>query len=87
MICFRMGGPQAWKEMQEKQRVFQNEFNTGFAQDCSGEMDDHDEKSDTDTGADIEQETLNEREARGGNDDSEDMSDNVSSNGTGGDGY
>ncbi|KFX94284.1 hypothetical protein V490_04419 [Pseudogymnoascus sp. VKM F-3557] len=72
----RMGGPQAWKEMQEKQRVFQNEFNTGFPQDCSGEMDGHDERSDTDTGADIEQETLNEREARGGDDDSEDMSDN-----------
>ncbi|OBT44704.1 hypothetical protein VE00_04437 [Pseudogymnoascus sp. WSF 3629] len=70
-----MGGPQAWKEMQEKQQEFQNEFNAGFEQDSRGEMDDCDGRSDTDTRADIELETQNEREARGGNDDSEDLND------------
>ncbi|KFY75091.1 hypothetical protein V499_04901 [Pseudogymnoascus sp. VKM F-103] len=71
----RMGGPQAWKEMQEKQQEFRNEFNAGFEQDSRGEMDDNDGRSDTDTGANIELETHNEREARGGNDDAEDLND------------
>ncbi|KFY41173.1 hypothetical protein V494_03181 [Pseudogymnoascus sp. VKM F-4513 (FW-928)] len=68
----RMGGPQAWKEMQEKQQEFQNEFNSGFA---PGEMDGCDGMSDTEIGANIEIETQNEREARGGNDASEDLND------------
>jgi hypothetical protein len=80
MICYRMGGPQAWKEMQEKQQEFRNEFNAGFEQDSRGEMDDNDGRSDTDTGANIELETHNEREARGGNDDAEDLNDKVSLN-------
>ncbi|ELR06556.1 hypothetical protein VC83_07496 [Pseudogymnoascus destructans] len=71
----RMGGPQAWKEMQEKQQEFQNEFNAGFEQDSRGEMDDCDGRSDTDAGADIELETQNERKARGGGDDAEDLND------------
>ncbi|OBT89711.1 hypothetical protein VE02_01320 [Pseudogymnoascus sp. 03VT05] len=75
----RMGGPQAWKEMQGKQQgkqqEFQNEFNAGFEQDSRGEMDDCDGRSDTDTGADIELETQNEREARGGDDGVEDLND------------
>ncbi|OBT65520.1 hypothetical protein VE03_04955 [Pseudogymnoascus sp. 23342-1-I1] len=72
----RMGGPQAWKEMQEKQQEFQNEFNAGFGQDREGEMDGDDGRSDTDRGAEIELETQNEIEARGGNDASEDSNDN-----------
>jgi hypothetical protein len=43
-------------------------------------MDDNDGRSDTDTGANIELETHNEREARGGNDDAEDLNDKVSLN-------
>lgn len=87
LICYRMGGPQAWKEMQEKQLEFQNEFNAGFGQDRRGEMDGDDGRSDTDIRADIELETENEREARGGDAADEDLNDNVSPNGSGGDGY
>ncbi|KAL5346264.1 hypothetical protein ACLOAV_008532 [Pseudogymnoascus australis] len=72
----RMGGPQAWKEMQEKQLEFQNEFNAGFGQDRRGEMDGDDGRSDTDIRADIELETENEREARGGDAADEDLNDN-----------
>ncbi|KFZ14445.1 hypothetical protein V502_06043 [Pseudogymnoascus sp. VKM F-4520 (FW-2644)] len=79
----RMGGPQAWKEMQERQQEFQNEFNAGFAQGGPGEIDGYDGRSDTDTRADIELETQNEREARGGDDAPEDLNDNVSLNGRG----
>lgn len=82
MIRYRMGGPQAWKEMQEKQQEFQNEFNAGFAQGGPGEIDGYDGRSDTDTRADIELETQNEREARGGDDAPEDLNDNVSFNGS-----
>lgn len=76
MTRYRMGGPQAWKEMQEKQQEFQNEFNAGFSQGGNGEMDGYDGTDGS--GADIEVETQNEREARGGDDVPEDLNDNVS---------
>lgn len=87
MIRYRMGGPQAWKEMQEKQKEFQMEFNSGFAQDCSIEMGDDNGTGGTDTGVDFELETENERVARREDDTVEDLNDNVSLNSSDNDGY
>jgi hypothetical protein len=65
----RMGGPKAWKEMQERQKGFRSGWDTEPPpQPDSDDEDGRDvEKRDLYAEYDIDPETANEIEARGGN--------------------
>jgi hypothetical protein len=68
-ISSRMGGPKAWKEMQQRQKEFQNGWDTE-PQPQQPDSDDEDaqdvEKRDLYAEYGIDPETANEKEARGG---------------------
>lgn len=65
-----MGGPKAWKEMQERQEEFRSGWDTEpLPQPDSDDEDGQGlEKRDLYAEYDIDLETANEKEARGGND-------------------
>jgi hypothetical protein len=63
-----MGGPKAWKEMQERQKEYQSGWDTDPPQSFSDDEDGPDaEKRDLYVEYDIDPETTHEREAREGN--------------------
>jgi hypothetical protein len=69
LICLRMGGPKAWKEMQQRQKEFQNGWDAEPQQELDSEDEDgkYVEKRDLYAEYDVDAETANEKEARGGN--------------------
>jgi len=74
--CNRMGGPRAWKEMQHRQMEFCQGFNEEPLQTNSQDEEEGDGKmTDIYAECDIETETENEMEARGGNNISDDDGD------------
>ena len=70
-----MGGPKAWKEMQKRQKDFRSGWDTGPPpQPDSDDEDGRDvEKRDPYAEYDIDPETANEKESRGGNEILEDQ--------------
>lgn len=71
LISRRMGGPKAWKEMQQRQKEFQEGWDAEPQQEPGSEDEDGDEKyvekRDIYAEYDVDAETANEKEARGGN--------------------
>jgi len=70
-----MGGPKAWKEMQDRQKDFQNLWDAEPQQQPDSDDEDADvdvEKRDLYAEYDIDLETANEKHARGGDSPRED---------------
>lgn len=66
-----MGGPKAWKEMQRRQKEFQEDWGAEPQQEPDSDSEDgggkYAEKRDLCAEYDVDVETANEKEARGGN--------------------
>jgi Swi5-dependent recombination DNA repair protein 1 len=75
LTVHRMGGPRAWKEMQKRQQGFQSGWDEVPTNNDSDDNDDEawdGEKRDLYAEYDIDPETENEKEQRGGGDTGED---------------
>lgn len=73
-----MGGPRAWKEIQQRQQEFQNGFSDEPLEADPRNREGNNEAIDMYEECGIEPETENEREARGGNDTAEEGNEDVS---------
>ena len=65
MIYYRMGGPRAWKEIQQKQQEFHGEFGDEHLTGNLEGVDEYNDTKDTNSESVIDLETQIERDARG----------------------